>query len=111
MVDRCQTCMMSRGVNPHKLSYHPLEIVHKPRQVLYILGPVTSIKTEQHFVLTLLDGYSRLLATRPIPNRRAKTVVAAVHDVLTREIGVPAKIVADRGLEFVSADTRALVEG
>ena len=28
MVDCCQTCLMSRKVNPHELVYHPLEVVH-----------------------------------------------------------------------------------
>ena len=104
---------MSRNVDPEELAYHPLEVAHTPRQVFYmdLLGPVTGIKSEQCFVLTIIDGFSRLLATQPIPNRRAKTVVAALHNVLTTEMGIPAKIVCDRGSEFVSMDTRALVEG
>ena len=70
-VDQCQTCMMSRHIDPKELTYHPLEVLHAPRQVLYmdLLGPVTGIKSEQRFVLTVIDGFSRLLATRPIPNR------------------------------------------
>ena len=112
-VDQCQTCMMSRHIDPRELTYHPLEVAHAPRQVFYmdLLGPVTGIKSEQRFILTCIDGFSRLLATRPIPNRRAKTMVAALHSILTAEMGIPAKIVCDRGSEFVSMDTRALVEG
>ena len=46
MVDRCQTCLMSRRVNPHELAYHLLETVHQPRELAYldIIGPVTGIK-------------------------------------------------------------------
>ena len=104
---------MSHRVDPRELCYHPLEVVHAPHQVFYmdLLGPVTGIKSEQRFVLTVIDSFSRLLATRPIPNRQAKTVVAALHSVMTAEMGVPAKVVADRGSEFISMDTRALVEG
>ena len=103
---------MSRSINPRELAYHPLEVAHAPRQTFYmdLLGPVTGIKSEQRFVLTMIDAFSRLLATRPIPNRRAKTVAAAVHNVLTTEMGIPAKIICDRGSEFISMDTRALVE-
>ena len=112
MVDHCYMCLMSRKFNPHKLVYQLLESVHQPRQLVYldILGPVTGIKSEYRYVLTMLNGFSRLLATRPIPNRQAKTVVAAVHDVFSREMGVPARVITDRGSEFVSADTRALLE-
>ena len=66
-VDQCQTCMMSRRINPREMSYHPLETAHAPRQIFYmdLLGPVTGIKSEHRYVLTMLDGFSRLLATRP----------------------------------------------
>ena len=69
-VDQCQTCLMSCHVDPKELAYHPLEVAHTPRQVFYmdLLGPVTGIKSEQRFILTIIDGFSRLLATRPIPN-------------------------------------------
>ena len=30
---------------------------------------------------------------------------------MTTEMGVPAKLIADRGSEFISMDTRTLVEG
>ena len=71
MVDHCQTCLMSRKVNPRELAYHPLETIHQPRELAYldILGPVTDIESEYRYVLIVLDGYSRLLATHPIPNR------------------------------------------
>ena len=112
-VDRCQVCMMSRTVDPKSMGYHPLEQTHAPRQLFYIdlIGPVTGIRSEQKYVLTCLDAFSRLLATRPIPNRRAKTVVAALHSIFTAEMGVPARVVCDRGSEFTSMDTRALMEG
>ena len=103
---------MSRKISPRELTYHPLETVHQPRQLAYldILSPVTGIKSEYRYVLTVLDRYSRLLATRPIPNWQAKMVVATVHDVFSWEMGVPGRVITDRGTEFVSTDTRAFLE-
>ena len=75
-----------------------------------VLGPVTGIKSEYRYVLTMLDGYSRFLATHPIPNRRAQMVANAALDMFKREMGVPARLIADRGSEFVATDTRALLE-
>ena len=64
-----------------------------------LIGPITGIKRENRFVLTVVDGYSRFLATRPIPNH-----------LFSREMGVPARIITDRGSEFVSTDTQAVLE-
>ena len=48
-----------------------------------VIGPVTGIKSEYRYVLMVLDGYSRFLATRPIPNRRAQTVANAALDIFS----------------------------
>ena len=60
MVDCCQACLMSHKTNLRDLAYHPLETAHQPRELAYldILGPVTGIKSEYHYVLMILDGYS-----------------------------------------------------
>ena len=75
-----------------------------------VLGPVTGIWSDYRYVLTVLDGYSRLLATRPMPNKRARTVADAAIDIFNKEMGVPERIIADCGSEFVATDTRALLE-
>ena len=75
-----------------------------------ILGLVTSIKSEYRYVLTIVDGFSRLLATCPIPNHRAKMVVAAAHDMFSREMGIPARVITNCGSEFVSTDMWALLQ-
>ena len=72
-----------------------------------VLGPVTGIKSEHRYILTVLDGYSRLLATRPM---RARTVADAAIDIFNKEMGVPERLIADRGSEFVATDTKALLE-
>ena len=75
-----------------------------------LISPITGIKSENRFILTVIDGDSRFLATRPIPNRQAQMVANAALDIFSREMGVPAKVITDRGSEFVSTDTRALLE-
>ena len=37
-------------------------------------------------------------------------VVTAVQDVFSREMGVPGRVITGMGSEFVSTDTRALLE-
>ena len=67
---------------------------------LDILEPVMGIRS---------DGFSQLLATIPIQNRRAQTVMAVVHDILSQEMGIPSRVIVDWESEF-TVDTRALVE-
>ena len=112
MVDQCQVCLMTRSTNLHELTHHPLETTHAPREIAYldIIGPVMGIRSEHKYVLTAIDGYSRYLATRPIPNQRAHTVSNAILDIFQREMSVPARVIVDRGTEFVSTDTRAVLE-
>ena len=112
MVDGCPTCQMSRWVNPHELVYHTLETVHMPRELAYldIIGPVTGIRSEYKYLLTVIDSFSRLLATHPLQNRWAKTVVDAIYDIFGKEMSIPSWVIVDRGSEFVAQDTRALIE-
>merc|ERR1712212_1428356 len=71
MIDTCQVCLITRTTNLCKLAYHLLEITHSPREIVYLdlIGPVCGIRSENRYVLTAIDSYSRFLATRPIPNR------------------------------------------
>ena len=112
MVDQCQVCLMTWSTNLHELTHHPLETTHAPREIAYldIIGPVTGIASEHKFVVTALDGFSRYLATRTIPNKRAQTVAHAQLDIFQREMSVPARVIVDHGAEFVSTDTRAVLE-
>ena len=54
-----------------------------------------------------MDGYSRYLVTRPIPDKRARTVAAATHNVMCTEMAYPTRITAEKGSEFVAMDTLA----
>ena len=72
-----------------------------------LIGPVTSIRSQYRYVLTCVDGYSRYLATRPIADKRARTVAAAIHNIMCVEMSFSTRITADRRSEFVAVDTRA----
>ena len=60
--------------------------------------------------MIVLDSFLEMLATHPIPNQRAKLVVAAVLEIFSREMGIPSRVITDHGSEFVSTDTRALLQ-
>ena len=82
---------MSRKINPCELAYHPLHTVHQPCELVYmdLLGPVTGIIYEYRYVLTAIDGFSRLLAMRPIHDQQTSTVVNAIQ-VGVKLIFIPA---------------------
>ena len=104
--------VVSRVVNPCKLAYHPLQTAHRPCKVIYmdLLGPITGIRSNYYYILTTLDGFSRLLATRLIKDRKAAMVTATIHSIFSQEMGFPSRFIVDRGSKFTTVDTRALVE-
>ena len=85
MVDTCQTCIMARSTNLRELAYYLLETTHRPRVLVYmdLIGPITGIKSKNRFILTVVDGYSRFLATRPTPNYQAQTVANAALNIFS----------------------------
>ena len=72
-----------------------------------LIGPVAGIGRRNRYVLTCIDGYSRFLATRVIPNKLAETVSSSLTDMFMKEVRIPHVVVADRGGEFTAIDTRA----
>ena len=101
--------MLRQKVNLKEMNYHPLATVHEPRHTMYcdLIGPVMGIGRRNRYVVTCIDGYSRFLATRIIPNKLAETVSGALTDMFMKEAGIPHILVADRGGEFTAVDTRA----
>ena len=111
-VNNCPGCLLQRRVSLKDLKHHPLEAVHAPREVAYVdlIGPIQNSGSKYRFIVTAVDGFSRYLATRPIMDKKAQTVAGALHSMFTAELGFPARVIADRGSEFVAADTRLAME-
>ena len=86
--------------------------MHEPRDVAYVdlIGPIQNSGSKFRYIVTAVDGFSRYLATRPVLDKRAQTVAGALHSMFTAELGFPARVIADRGSEFVAADTRLAME-
>ena len=100
-VNGCAPCALQRLTNLKGMAHHLLETVYRPREVVYVdlVGQVTGIRSQYKYVLTCVDGYLNYLATRPIQSERGRTVAAAIHDVMCREMSFPTRLTADRGSE------------
>ena len=59
-----------------------------------------------HFILTVIDIFSRYAWARPLKNKTAKGVAAAFNSIF-REGRVPERIQTDKGKEFLNVDVRA----
>ena len=88
------------------MSYHPPQAVHQPRELVYmdLVGPLTSIWSSYCYNLTAVDGYSYFLLTLPFRDCKADTEAAAIHLVMTAEMGFAGQVIADRGSDFTSID-------
>ena len=60
-----------------------------------------------HFILTVIDLFTRYAWARPLKTKRGKEVAAAFKDIF-REGRIPQRIQTDQGKEFENRDVRAL---
>ena len=60
-----------------------------------------------HFILTVIDLFTRYAWARPLKNKSGKEVAAAFKDIF-REGRIPQRIQTDQGKEFENRDVRAL---
>jgi IS30 family transposase len=53
-----------------------------------------------HSVITMVDCFSKFTLLALLPNKKAMSIVSAVHTRLTSVFGKPAAIRSDNGSEF-----------
>ena len=75
-----------------------------------IVGPLPTTNTRKRYILTMIDRFSRWLEAVPISNINSDTVTEMfVHHWVAR-FGIPANLVADRGLQFTSHQFTSTLE-
>jgi len=62
-----------------------------------------------HFLLTVVDCFSKFAWVRPLKNKSAPLVAAELQDIIL-QFGAPEVISSDRGSEFISGDMETLAK-
>ena len=101
-VKSCATCNQNKRAQTKAKAtlgqYHagsPLEQVH-----VDILGPFTPSKNGNHYILMIVDQFTKWLECFPLPQQSAELTAKHVVDVCISHYGCPMKIHTDQGKNF-----------
>jgi len=101
--DRCQR--VGKGPKPAPAPLIPLPVMSEPfkRIAIDIVGPLPiCLKSNNRFILTIIDMASHYPEAIPLPDHTAKTVASALVGHFSR-FGYPEEILSDQASDFVSA--------
>ncbi|PNF22439.1 hypothetical protein B7P43_G15712 [Cryptotermes secundus] len=76
---------------------HPFE-----KCSLDIVGPLVESESGNKYILTFQDELSKFIVATPLPQKDGKTVAKAFVLNIVLKFGAPAKILTDRGSDFLS---------
>ena len=104
----CQTCALCAACkDPPRKTTKDSVCTSQPTEPwqeisMDLKGPIGSQPTTRgnHYLLVVLDLFTRAAEMIPIPDKRAKTVADAVVTQVFCRHGIPESILTDRGLEF-----------
>ena len=74
------------------------------------MGPFISGRKGEHFILSVIDCFSRYLILIPIKDHSATTVSQALYERMIGNFGCPRKILSDSGTEFTGHAWGELME-
>ena len=68
---------------------------------LDIVGPLTTTKLGNKYILTFQDHLTKFSKALPLPNQEARTIAEVFVTRIICEHGIPDKILTDQGSNFV----------
>lgn len=105
-IEHCTVCHSTD--KPVKAAPAPLQPVEFPQQPweklgIDIVGPVDRAPPSQRFFIVLVDYHSKWPEVQPAASVTSSVVITFLKNVFARE-GLPAEIVSDNGVQFVSKE-------
>ena len=101
----CQVC--NRRGRKNMLNRAPLQPLEPEVPLRYwqidIAGKFPRTPSNNAYILTCIDIYSKYVVFIPIPSMSAQTVARALFENICCKYGAPANIQSDRGSNFISA--------
>lgn len=108
IVTYCDTCVACnrRKTSPHFRSVPLLkfETVREPFELcsLDVVGPLVTSYNGNKYILTFMDYFTRYCEAIPVADIKAETVARAFVEQVVCRHGCPAKLLTDRGTNFMS---------
>jgi hypothetical protein len=107
---RCTECI--RELVSSQSDRAPMQLFPAPGPLEFvaidILGPLPKVRAGMHYVLVIMDRFSKLVRTVPLKNITADTVCNAFIEEWVHIYGAPAILLSDNGTQFTSRTMLAL---
>jgi hypothetical protein len=112
-VETCTQCQKSKRsyVNnkvplcPIPIALHPFSRIH-----MDILGPLTTSKNKNKYILVIVDSFSGWCKSFPLASQEAQAIAKVLYEEIICRYGAPDVIVSDRGSNFLSKLVASLCE-
>ena len=114
IAEYCKTCPSCQIVKGRRGKHTHLSLFSctEPFQIIAIdlVGPLPITSSENSYILTIIDRFSRMCRICPIQNIKTTTVARTLLDNWLYNYGFPQHILSDRGSQFMSHIFRHLCD-
>ena len=102
----CLTCLKASKVVPHS-NFRMIES-SEPGELIVIdtVGPLTTTRHNNKFIITVIDHYSKMAICRAVPQKSAECVSRFLIEEVIPKFPKIKNILSDNGLEFRSSLTQ-----
>uniref|UniRef100_A0A914E902 RNA-directed DNA polymerase n=1 Tax=Acrobeloides nanus TaxID=290746 RepID=A0A914E902_9BILA len=100
----CQTRKPNARATPKNEPLHPIRPANRPWSQIHVdlIGPLPCC-VRKNYILTVVDSFSKMLATAALSSKTAQQVSEALLMKVICLYGVPDTIASDQGREFVNS--------
>ena len=109
VVKRCQTCQVKKKSQPRPRT--SMMKAKNPNDVVTLDLKQFIVKGKSHYVLWMIDAFSRLSVGKVLKSKESKEVIQAIESGLTITWGCPSTgFWTDNGREFQNIDMKELCD-
>ena len=104
IVKSCAACQLAKTVTrPIIQPLCPIAKVPRPFFHIHIdiAGPLLITQSLNHYILVIIDGFSKYVIATPLRNQKARTISQKLIDEVFCKFGCPSVITTDQGGQFM----------
>lgn len=102
VIQRCDICARNKPGRKDKMEHYPCGGGNRPWELVHmdLIGPLMPTDRGNHFILVVIDSFSKYMELCALPSKGAVEVANAWCRFIMCKLGVPKRVVSDQGKEF-----------